>query len=110
MRLPAVFAPFSHGAFSRYMCGEAISMTGTWMQTFAQGWVLTGLTSSALVLGGVNFAAGIPMLLLTLIGGSFADRYDKRLILHAALAIQMILAATTGWLVATEQIAVWHIF
>ena len=85
-------------------------MTGTWMQTFAQGWVLTGLTSSALVLGGVHFAAGIPMLLLTLLGGSFADRYDKRLILHGALLTQMLLAAGTGWLLATEQIAIWHIF
>lgn len=85
-------------------------MTGTWMQTFAQGWVLTGLTSSALVLGGVNFAAGIPMLLLTMVGGSFADRYDKRLILHGALFTQMLLAAATGWLIATGQIAVWHIF
>lgn len=80
------------------------------MQTFAQGWVLTGLTSSALVLGVVNFTAGIPMLLLTMIGGSFADRYDKRLILHAALATQMLVAAAIGWLVASNQIAVWHIF
>lgn len=85
-------------------------MTGTWMQTFAQGWLLTSLTSSALALGAVNFAAGIPMLLLTLVGGSFADRYDKRLILHLALGTQVIVAASIGWLVGSGQIAIWHIF
>ncbi len=85
-------------------------MVGTWMQTFAQGWVLTTLTTSAVTLGLVNFAAGIPMLLLTMVGGSFADRYDKRAILHCALVIQIILAVFIGWKLAQGQIEIWHIF
>lgn len=85
-------------------------MVGTWMQTFAQGWVLTTLTSSALTLGLVNFAAGIPMLLLTMLGGSFADRYDKRAILHCVLIVQILLAVFIGWELAQGQIAIWHIF
>ncbi len=85
-------------------------MIGTWMQTFAQGWVLTSLTKSAMVLGAIHFAAGMPMLLLTLAGGSLADRYDKRLILHAALVTQIISAVAIGWLVYSNQIAIWHVF
>jgi MFS family permease len=92
------------------MTGEAISMTGTWMQTFAQGWVLTSLTSSAMALGAINFAAGLPILVLSMLGGSFADRYDKRLILHAALGIQVVTALSIGWLIGSDQIAIWHIF
>src|SRR3954454_23899539 len=69
------------GPFRRYIIGSAISDTGTWMQVMAQGWVMSALTSKALLLGMVNFAAGIPMLALTMIGGSAADRYDKRKIL-----------------------------
>ena len=53
---------FQHGPFARYMAGEAVSMTGTWMQVMAQGWVMTTLTTSAVMLGLVNFATGIPML------------------------------------------------
>lgn len=109
MKLPAAFAPFRHGAFSRYIAGEAISMTGTWMQTFAQGWVLTGLTSNALVLALVNLAQGIPTILLTFVGGSSADKYDKRLIIHAALAIQLIIAAAMGWLILGGHVEVWHL-
>jgi MFS family permease len=103
-------APLRHGPFARYISGESISMVGTWMQTFAQGWVLTSLTSSAFVLGAINFTSGLPMLLLTLAGGSAADRYDKRLIIQAALATQFLSAAAIGWLVFTNQIAIWHVF
>src|SRR6478735_5650919 len=110
MKIPAALSPLRHGPFARYMTGEAISMVGTWMQTFAQGWVLTTLTTSAVTLGLVNFAAGIPMLLLTMIGGSFADRYDKRIILHCALVVQILLALFIGWELAHGQIEIWHIF
>jgi hypothetical protein len=66
------------GPFARYMAGELVSMLGTWMQLLAQGWVVTALTSSALTLGLVNFASGLPMLALTMFGGVVADRHDKR--------------------------------
>jgi MFS family permease len=97
------------GPFARYMAGETISMLGTWMQQMAQGWVVAGLTTSAFSLGLINFCAGIPMLALTMHGGTVADRHDKRLILIATQVVQIILAISIGWLVARGQIAVWHI-
>jgi MFS family permease len=110
MTIRAILVPLRTGRFARYMAGETISMVGTWMQIFAQGWVLTSLTHSALVLGGITFASGIPMLLLTLIGGNFADRFDKRRILYAVLVVQILSATILGWLVATKGIRIWHIF
>ncbi len=98
-----------HGPFARYMSGEVISMLGTWMQQMALGWVLTGLTSSAFMLGMVNFASGIPMLALTMWGGVVADRFDKRIILIISQIVQAFLAAAIGWLVATNQVTVLHI-
>jgi MFS family permease len=97
------------GPFARYMAGETISMLGTWMQQMAQGWVVAGLTTSAFALGLINFCAGIPMIALTMYGGTVADRHDKRLILLATQVVQIILAIGIGWLVARGQIAVWHI-
>ena len=97
------------GPFARYMTGEAISMTGTWMQLMAQSWVLTTLTNSAAMLGMVNFASGIPMLLLTMLGGSVADQYDKRRILLATQVVQIALAVLAGWLVVTGRIQIWHL-
>lgn len=97
------------GPFARYMAGESISMLGTWMQQMAQGWVLAGLTTSAFTLGLVNFASGIPMLVLTMYGGMIADRQDKRRILIVVMLVQAALAVMIGRLVANGNIAVWHI-
>lgn len=97
------------GPFRRYIIGSAISDTGTWMQVMAQGWVMSTLTDQALHLGLVNFAAGIPTLALTMVGGSAADRYDKRHILIIAQIIQTLLAVTLGLLVWTNSVQVWHI-
>ncbi|MBC7541322.1 MAG: MFS transporter [Candidatus Sericytochromatia bacterium] len=98
------------GPFRRYMMGEGISMTGTWMQAMAQGWVMTTLTHSAFMLGMVSFAAGVPQLLLTMLGGSFADRYDKRLILLITQVVQILSSLTLGILVLTHRIQLWHVF
>jgi len=84
-------------------------MTGTWMQVMAQSWVMTTLTSSAVMLGMVNFAMGVPMIALSMIGGSFADRADKRNILLITQVVQIVLAVVVGWLVASGRIQIWHI-
>ncbi len=97
------------GPFTRYMVGEGISMTGTWMQGMAQGWVMSGLTQQAIWLGAVNFASSIPMLALTMFGGSLADRYDKRKILFLTQVVQIALALAIGFLVLKGQIQIWHI-
>ncbi len=97
------------GPFRRYITGSAISDTGTWMQVMAQAWVMSSLTDRALLLGMVNFAAGIPTIALTMVGGSAADRYDKRKILIATQIVQSILAGILGTLVLTHRIQVWHI-
>ena len=97
------------GAFRRYIIGSAISDTGTWMQVMAQGWVMSTLTNKAILLGMANFAAGVPTLALTMVGGSAADRFDKRKILIATQIAQIAFAIGLGWLVLTNRIQIWHI-
>src|SRR5947209_5638183 len=97
------------GPFRRYIIGSAISDTGTWMQVMAQGWVMSSLTNQALMLGMVNFAAGIPTLALTAIGGSAADRHDKRVILIGTQIVQIATAITLGVLAFTGRIQIWHV-
>lgn len=97
------------GPFRRYMIGEGISVTGTWMQNMAQGWVMAQLTQSAFMLGLVNFASGLPALLLTMTGGVFADRYDKRTILIIAQLVQIATAITMGVLVMKHWVTMWHV-
>jgi MFS family permease len=97
------------GPFRRYIIGSLISDTGTWMQVMAQGWVMSTLTNKAIMLGLVNLAAGLPTLALTMIGGSAADRFDKRKILIATQIAQIAFALGLGWLVFTGRIQIWHV-
>jgi MFS family permease len=97
------------GPFRRYIIGTSISDTGTWMQVMAQGWVMSSLTNKAIMLGMVNFAAGLPMIFLTMIGGSAADRGDKRKILIWTQVVQIALAVVVGVLIYTGRIQIWHI-
>ena len=97
------------GSFRRYIIGSAISDTGTWMQMMAQSWVMSDLTSRALVLGLVTFFTGLPTIGLAPIGGSVADRFDKRTILIASQVAQMVLAIAFGFLVLTHRIQIWEI-
>jgi len=61
------------------------------------------------MLGLVNLAAGLPTLALTMIGGSAADRYDKRMILIVTQIVQIVLAVALGLLVLFGYVQIWHI-
>jgi len=95
--------------FRRYIIGSLISDTGSWMQVMAQGWVMATLTNKAIWLGMANLAAGLPMLLLTLVGGAAADRFDKRKILLITQFVQIGIACGIGFLILKGQIEIWQI-
>src|SRR6266513_445306 len=97
------------GPFRRYIIGSLISDSGTWMQMMAQSWVMSALTNKAILLGLVNFAAGLPALALAPVAGSLADRMDKRKILVATQIAQIIFAIGLGLLVMSGHIRIWHI-
>jgi len=105
----ATLALLRPGPFRRYLIGTSISDAGTWMQIMAQGWVMSTLTNKAIMLGMVNFAAGLPMLFLTMFGGSMADQFDKRKILVWTQIVQIALAIILGVLIFTGRIQIWHI-
>ena len=73
--------------------GQIISVSGTWMQRFAQAWLILGLTNNNGVALGVE--AGLqflPMLLFGAWGGVIADRFDKRRLLYASQVSAGLLA------------------
>lgn len=76
--------------------GQLISATGTQMQIVAVAWQVYLLTHSAIALGIIGLLQAIPRLLLSLVGGVFADRFDRRkllLIIEAAMATSSVVLA-----------------
>lgn len=95
--------------FRLYFIGQLISLSGSWMQIVAQGWLVFNLTKSELWLGIVACAAGLPALLLSPFAGVMVDRFPRRKILLISQTVQMILALILAWLTFTEVVQVWHI-
>ncbi len=86
-----------------------MSTVGTWMQKVAQSWLVLSLTGSSFFLGLDDFLAQLPILLLTLIGGVIADRYDRRRLLIGSQYVQMSAAFILTALVYWQVVELWHI-
>ncbi len=79
------------------------------MNIFARGWLVYDLTRSAVDLGWVSFAAGLPMFLLSPFGGAIADRMDKRNLIIASQSVMGIVLLAIAILLLLDAIAVWHL-
>jgi MFS family permease len=107
---PPGLAPLGHRNYALYWVGQLVSMSGTWIELTATSWLLYQLTDSPLLLGlnGV-FRAG-PIFAFALIGGTVADRVERRRLL---LITQSALVATSlllGVLVVTGHVVFWHVY
>lgn len=77
MRLAAIRALFSNRNYAIYISGNLVSLTGTWIQSIAFGWLIWQLTQSVFWIGVLSMAGFIPTLLAGLAGGVMADRLDR---------------------------------
>src|SRR5438034_10110834 len=102
-------AAFAYRDFRVQWIGASSSAIGTWMQIVAQNWLVLSLTGSAFYLGLDAFLQQLPIILFTLIGGVFADRYDRRKTLLASQYIQMATSATLAVLMYLHVVQIWHI-
>ena len=103
-RLPEGLAALRHRNYRLYWFGQLFSLTGTWMQSLAQSWLVLSLTGSAFQLALINVCQFGPTLLLGLPGGVVADRVPKRRLLLATQATAATLATVLALLVATWRV------
>jgi MFS family permease len=76
----------------------------------AQGLLMWELTGSPLSLGGVAAATAIPMMLVNVFGGVFADRFEAKLLLGGSSFIGAMMFVLLGVLDVTNTVEPWHIF
>src|SRR5437660_7768515 len=79
--------------YSLLFWGQLISSAGTQMQVVAVAWQVYLLTHSAIALGLIGLVQAIPRLLFSLVGGVFADVFDRRKLL---IVIEIVLALTSS--------------
>ncbi len=93
-----------------WFIGQGISLSGTWMQTVAQGLLVLQITGSGTALGLVIALQTLPVLLFGPWGGVIADRFPKRSILYVTQTVSGVLALTLGILVATGMVQIWMVY
>ncbi|SCE82946.1 Predicted arabinose efflux permease, MFS family [Micromonospora coriariae] len=110
-KLSTMFQSLQVRNYRLFASGQLIKLIGVWMMFIAQDWLVLELSdNSATALGVVTALQFTPVLLLTLLSGRLADRYDKRVLLFAANAFWTVLALGMSLLVLTDLVQLWHVF
>lgn len=105
-RFRQTFVALEERDFRIFWLGQLVSVTGTWMQTVAQGWLILELTGSPFWLGLAAAARSLPVLLLVVPAGVAADRFDRRLIVIATSVVATVASAAMGLLAIAGSIDV----
>ena len=105
------FAALRFRNYRLFWWGQVISVTGTFMQSTAQQWlVLTLSPRNPLALGITGALQFGPSLLIGPIAGTIIDRYPRRSILFVTQSASAILAAAL-WLLTFLGVAqLWHVY
>ncbi|TFG67224.1 MAG: MFS transporter [Thermomicrobiales bacterium] len=83
---------FRHRNYRLFFGGQAISLVGSWMMQVAQAWLVLELTGDPLWLGIVMAAQFLPVMILGLFAGVYADSLPKRQTLMATQVVKMLLS------------------
>jgi len=102
---------FRHRNYRILYPANAVSNIGTWAQRVAQDWLVLELTNnSGTYLGLVTAVQFLPILLFSLLGGKFADRFNKRKALILTNTLGGASSLVLGLLVVTESVLLWQVF
>lgn len=93
-----------------YFFGQIVSITGTWMMSVAQIWLVLRLTNSALAVALTGSFQFLPVLLLGAWGGLIADRFDKRKLLIGTQSVRAVLSLALAIITVTGLVHLWMIY
>src|SRR5207237_4849896 len=96
--------------YRRYFVGQIISISGNWMQTVAEMWLILRLTDSSVAVGVTAALQFVPMLFAGAWGGLLADRMSKRRLLTITQTLMALPALTMWALTSTGNIEPWIVY
>jgi MFS family permease len=106
-----IFSALRIRNYRLFWFGQIISVTGTFMQSTAQQWLVLQLApTNPLALGLVGALQFGPLLVLAPFGGIAADRWQRRKVLIATQSSAAVLAFALWILTRTDLVQLWHVF
>jgi MFS family permease len=91
--------------YRRWWTAQMVALFAMWGQSIAAQLVILSITSSAFLIGALNVVAATPLLMLSLIGGVLADKFDRRRILIATQTCVVVLSLGWAVLILTDQMS-----
>ncbi len=110
LRSRVTFAALSIRNYRLFFIGQGISLSGSWMQTVAQGWLVLQLTGSATQVGLVVAMQFLPLLFVTPFGGMLADRFPKRRVLFITQTCFIVVQLSLGLVVVFGLVQLWMVY
>ena len=108
-RRPSYAQVFRHRNYRLFFAGQLLSLMGSWMQTIGQAWLVYKLTGSPLALGLIGFLQQGPIFFFSVLGGTIADRVDRRKLIVVTQAAFLLQAVTLAALAFTGTVELWHV-
>jgi MFS family permease len=109
-RFQQTFRALRNRNYRLYYYGQMISLSGTWMQTIAQAWLVLQITNSKIALGTVTMLQFLPITIFVLFAGVIADRVPKRNFLFVTQSVAMSQAFALTVLVWSGHVQLWHVY
>ena len=104
------FASLRNRNFRIFFTAQIVSVTGTWMQSIAQMWLVLHLTGSGIALGITAALQFTPILLFGTWGGLLADRVDKRKLLMVTQSAAGLVALVLAGLTLGGVVQLWMVY
>ena len=104
------FGALRHGNFRWILGGQFVSQSGSWLHSAALGIVVATTTGNDFYVGLVGFFNFVPALVLGLVGGALADRFDRRRLIVTMQVVEIALTATLALLFAFGLGRLWAVY
>ena len=105
-----VFEALRHSQYRLLWISHVFSAMGTWMDQVSRGWLIYELTNSSFQLGLVRGVQALPILLLSPIAGSTADRYSRKSQVMVALVVDAFFYGLLALMIFTATVEPWHVY
>jgi MFS family permease len=108
--VPASSNALHYPAYVKYLVAVTAHGFAAQILSMAVSWQVYDITRSAFYLGLVGLAQFLPALLLVLVTGLVADRFNRRLVLFGCLALELIGAVGLVWFTLSKTTWIWPVF
>jgi MFS family permease len=109
-RFVRTFGAFQIAAFRYLWLSSVLTTTAMQVQMFARGLLAYELGGSAASIGLVTLGQAIPQLMFSMLGGTFADRVERRMMMVWVQAFKAVIAILITLMVLTDVMTVTYLF